>query len=256
MSISALIRISISARRTAAVRRGTLLLGTVFGAALFPLLAGCEAEQRSGATAAEPAAAPTAAVPEQGEGVVLFVGTSLTAGYGLGEEQAYPALVQEKIDSAGLQYRVINAGLSGETSAGARRRLDWLLRQPFDVLVLETGANDMLRGQDPDSTRANIEAIVEQVRATRADARIVLAGMLAMPNLGREYGGRFERIYPEVARDLDLVLIPFLLEDVAAQPELNLPDGVHPNEQGQRRVAETVWEVLEPVLREEAMAVR
>jgi acyl-CoA thioesterase I len=227
-----------------------------FGILFLLLLAGCETEQRSGTTAAEPATAAPAAVAEHGEGVVLFVGTSLTAGYGLGEDQAYPALIQEKIDAAGLPYRVINAGVSGETSAGARRRLDWLLRQPFDVLVLETGANDMLRGQNPDSTRANIEAIVEQVRAARPDTRIVLAGMLAMPNLGREFGQRFERIYPEVAREQDLELVPFLLQDVAAQPELNLPDGIHPNEAGQRRLAETVWEVLEPVLREEAVAAR
>jgi len=222
-------------------------------------LAGCDAEQRSAAPAGEPTersvpATGAAAPSVNGDGVVLFVGTSLTAGFGLPEDQAYPALIQERIDSAGLPFRVVNAGVSGETSAGALRRIEWLLRQPFDVLVLETGANDMLRGQDPDSTRANIRSIVERVREARPGAGIVLAGMLAMPNLGREYGERFERIYPEVAREEDLPLVPFLLDDVAARPELNLPDGIHPNEEGQRRVATTVWEVLEPVLRAAASA--
>jgi acyl-CoA thioesterase I len=216
------------------------------------MLAACGGEQRSGVVLQEPAASPAAAAEEEREGIVLFVGTSLTAGLGLDEEQSYPALVQQKIDSVGLPFRTINAGLSGETSAGALRRLDWLLRQPFDVLVLETGANDMLRGQNPDSTRANLRAIVQRVRDQRPDARIVLAGMLAMPNLGQQFRTDFERIYPELARDEDLALIPFLLEDVAAQPEMNLPDGIHPNEAGQRRVAATVWQVLEPVLREEA----
>jgi acyl-CoA thioesterase I len=222
--------------------------------ALALVLAGCDAEQRSAASVAEPpdgrAPATAGSTPSLDEGgVVLFVGTSLTAGFGLPEDQAYPALIQERIDSAGLPFRVVNAGVSGETSAGALRRIDWLLRQPFDVLVLETGANDMLRGQDPDSTRANIRSIVERVREARPDAGIVLAGMLAMPNLGRDYGERFERIYPELAREEDVPLVPFLLDDVAARPELNLPDGIHPNEEGQRRVASTVWEVLEPVLR-------
>jgi acyl-CoA thioesterase I len=243
-------------------RRGErrALLCTPLMLAGFLSLAACDAAQPSGETAAQPSAPPAAAtaatVRERAaeEGVVLFVGTSLTAGYGLAEEQAFPARVQEKIDSAGLPYRVINAGVSGETSAGALRRLDWLLRQPFEVLVLETGANDMLRGQDPDSTRATIETIVARVRARQPEATIVLAGMLALPNLGREYRERFESIYPELARQKDLTLIPFLLEDVAAEPELNLADGIHPNEAGQRRVAETVWTAIAPIL--EARAAR
>lgn len=183
---------------------------------------------------------------------VLFLGTSLTAGLGVDPEDAYPALVEARIDSAGLPFRVVNAGSSGETSAGALRRLDWILRQPFDVLVLETGANDMLRGADPDSTRANLRRIVERVRAERPDTRIVLAGMMALPNLGREYGEEFQAVYPELAREYGLPLVPFLLEGVGGVPEMNLPDGVHPNEEGHRRVAQTVWATLEPVLREEA----
>lgn len=180
---------------------------------------------------------------------MLFLGTSLTAGYGLAPEQAYPALIQEKIDSARLPYRVINAGVSGETSAGALRRVDWLLRQPFGVLVLETGANDMLRGADLDSTRANIQAIVDRVRAARPEASIVLVGMMAPPNLGNRYTNAFRRIYPEIAERNDLPLVPFLLEGVGGVAEYNLADGIHPNREGQRRLAENVWEVLEEELR-------
>jgi acyl-CoA thioesterase-1 len=182
--------------------------------------------------------------------VVLFVGTSLTAGYGLAPEQAYPALIQQKIDSAGLDYRVVNAGVSGETSAGALRRMPWLLKQPFDVFVLETGANDMLRGTELDSTRANIQAIIDQAKAARPDARIVLVGMLAPPNLGPEYTAKFRSLYPELARKNHLVLVPFLLEGVAGVRDLNQPDGIHPNARGEKILAETVWKTLAPVLEE------
>jgi acyl-CoA thioesterase-1 len=221
---------------------------------LATMIIGCEpaernAVERAAAPAVEPAPAADAAA---GDATVLFLGTSLTAGYGLPPEQGYPARIQEKIDSAGLPFHVINAGVSGETSAGARRRIDWLLRQPFDVLVLETGANDMLRGSDLDSTRANIQAIVDRVHAERPQAHIVLAGMLAPPNLGREYANRFRDLYPAVAVANDLPLIPFLLEDVGGVPALNQADGIHPNARGQRIVAENVWEVLEPELREVA----
>lgn len=183
------------------------------------------------------------------EGIVLFVGTSLTAGYGLPPEQAFPALIDARLRDAGLPFRAVNAGVSGETSSGALRRVDWLLEQPFDLFVLETGANDMLRGTDPAVAEENIQAIVDRVRERRPEATILLAGMLAMPNLGREYGQRFEAIYPRIAERNGLVLIPFLLDGVAAERSLNLPDGVHPNAAGQRIVAENVWEVLEPVLR-------
>ena len=185
------------------------------------------------------------------ERVVLFLGTSLTAGYGLPVEQSYPTLIQAKLDSAGLPYRVVNAGVSGETSAGALRRVDWLLQQPFEVIVLETGSNDMLRGTDPAETEANLQAIVERVRQRRPDARILLVGMLAAPNLGPEYVARFEAIYPRIAERNELTLLPFLLEGVAGVPRLNQADGIHPNAQGQRIVAETVWEALAPVLQRE-----
>lgn len=225
--------------------------------ALVVLMIGCDDGQRNASTAAVDAAggpsvgSSAATVPAAGEGTVLFVGTSLTAGLGVAEEQAYPSLIEEKIDSAGLPFRVVNAGVSGETSAGALSRIDWVLRQPFDILVLETGANDMLRGQPPQAVEENIQTIIDRVREVRPEARIVLAGMMAAPNLGPRYVREFESIYPRIAQRNDLVLIPFLLEGVAAVPELNQGDGIHPNPAGHHVVAEHVWEALEGVLREE-----
>jgi acyl-CoA thioesterase-1 len=179
---------------------------------------------------------------------VLFLGTSLTAGMGLSSDEAYPALIQTKIDSAGLEFRVVNAGVSGETSAGGLRRIDWLLRQPVAVLVLELGANDMLRGQDIPAMRANLQEIIDRTRAAHPQARIVLAGMKAAPNLGETYGGEFGAVFPELAEANGAALIPFLLEGVAGLPELNQPDGNHPTAEGQAIVAANVWRVLEPVL--------
>lgn len=185
----------------------------------------------------------------------MFLGTSLTDGYGLEREDAYPALIQQKIDSAGLPWEVVNAGLSGEKSAGALQRVrSWLIRQPFDVLVIETGANDMLTGADLDTMRVNIQGIIDTVRAARPRATIVLAGMLAAPNLGPRYVEQFNTTYPELARENGLTFIPFLLEGVAAQPDLNLADGIHPNERGHQRVAANVWKTLAPVLRQPAGA--
>ncbi|HEX8907472.1 MAG TPA: arylesterase, partial [Longimicrobiaceae bacterium] len=161
---------------------------------------------------------------------------------------AYPALIQRKADSAGLAVRVENAGLSGETSAGALRRVDWLLRGPVDVLVLETGANDGLRGLDVDTTRHNIERIIARVRSLRPNARVFLVQMEAPPNLGTKYTGEFRAMFPEVARATGATLLPFLLEGVAGEPSLNQPDGIHPNEEGARRVAANVWRGLAPAL--------
>jgi acyl-CoA thioesterase-1 len=182
--------------------------------------------------------------------VVLFLGTSLTAGQGLDPEEAYPALIQEKIDAAGLGYRVVNAGVGGDTSKDALSRLDWLLRQRVDVLVLETGANDALRGQDPAATRENIRAILEGARAHRPAPRLVLVGMEAPRNLGPDYVRRFRAIYPELARESGAVLVPFLLDGVGGVESLNQADGIHPTAAGHVRLAENVWRVLEPVLRQ------
>jgi acyl-CoA thioesterase-1 len=179
----------------------------------------------------------------------LFVGTSLTAGYGLDDpELAYPGLIQKKLEAEGLRYRVVNAGVSGETSAGALQRIDWLLRQPVAVLVLETGANDGLRGQDPELTRANIRKLLERARAQRPQPKLLLVGMRTLTNYGKDYGRRFESIYPELAKESGAVLVPFLLEGVGGVPGLNQPDGVHPTAEGQRRMADTVWAVLRPLL--------
>lgn len=205
---------------------------------------------RDTTASAAPAAPAASAVPAAVPAVpaVVFLGTSLTAGYGLDEDQAYPALIQQRIDSLGLPFRVVNAGVNGETSAGGLRRIDWLLRQPVAVLVLELGANDGLRGQDVEAMRANLQAIIERTREAHPDAAIIVAGMESPPNMGRAYTGAFRAVFPEIARANDATLIPFLLEDVAAVPELNQTDGIHPTAEGQRIVAETVWRYLAPVL--------
>jgi acyl-CoA thioesterase-1 len=179
---------------------------------------------------------------------VLFLGTSLTAGLGLDPQEAYPAIIQHKIDEAGLRHLVVNAGVSGETSAGARQRIDWLLRRRVAVLVVETGANDGLRGQDPDATRANLQAICDRSRAQSPPPKLVLAAMEALPNYGAEYRRRFRAIYAELARSCGAVLVPFLLDGVAGHPDLNQADGIHPTAEGQKRVAENVWKALGPVL--------
>ena len=189
-------------------------------------------------------------MPSATRPAILFLGTSLTAGYGIDPQQAYPALIQQKIDSTGLDYRVINAGLSGETSAGALRRADWLFQQPISVLVLETGANDGLRGLPPDSLRANIQAILDRAQRLHPRPRIVLVGMRVPPNYGRVYSQQFEAVYPQLAKANGAVLVPFLLEGVGGVRALNQADGVHPTAAGQRKMAETVWRVLEPVLRQ------
>jgi acyl-CoA thioesterase I len=213
------------------------------GAALLAALAGCGGGDTPKSVDSSPAAAPAA--PQ-----ILVVGTSLTAGLGLDPSEAYPAVLQQKIDSAGLEYRVVNRGVSGETSAGARQRVDWLMRQPVAVLILETGANDGLRGLDPDSVRANIEAIVRRARQQRPPPGILLLGMEAPPNLGAEYTTRFRSVYREAAADLAVPLVPFLLEGVGGVDSLNQADGIHPTAEGQRRVADMVWVALRPLLKE------
>jgi acyl-CoA thioesterase-1 len=181
---------------------------------------------------------------------IVFLGTSLTAGLGLDPDQAYPALLQRKIDSAGLGYRVVNAGVSGETSAGARQRIDWLLREPVAVLVIETGANDGLRGLPPDSLRANIQAILSRAQRVQPAPELVLVGMRVPPNYGRTYSQQFQSVYSDLARTNGAELVPFLLEGVGGVATLNQADGIHPTAEGQRKMAETVWRVLQKVLKE------
>lgn len=194
------------------------------------------------------ASAPAPAADERP--VVLFLGTSLTAGYGLPSEEAFPALVQQRIDARSLSYDVVNAGVSGDTSAGGLRRLDWLLQRPIAVLVLELGANDMLRGLDVDALESNLRTILERTREAHPGARFVISGMQAAPNLGAGYARAFDGVYPRLARDYDATLIPFLLDGVAAVRRLNQPDGIHPTAEGHRILAETVWGALEPLLRD------
>jgi acyl-CoA thioesterase-1 len=215
-------------------------------------LAGCrESRVEGGAPGAEAGSADTtraiATVPAA-ERTILFIGTSLTAGLGVEPDQAWPALIQRKIDSAGLDYRVVNAGVSGETSAGALRRLDWLMRSPAAVVVIETGANDGLRGQDPDSIKANIQQIVDGIKQRQPQAKILLVGMNTMRNLGRDYVSRFEAIYPELARTNNVPLVPSLLAGVGGIDSLNQPDGIHPTPAGHAIMAATVWRTLQPLL--------
>lgn len=200
---------------------------------------------RSDPPPVEPSAAPPAAAERP---AIVFLGTSLTAGYGLPESEAYPALIQKRLDAAGLDYRVVNAGVSGDTSAGGLRRLDWLLRLPIAVLVLELGANDMLRGQPPEALEANLVAILERTRAAHAGVRFLVAGMRAAPNLGRDYAQAFDATYPRLVERFDAAFVPFLLEDVAARPELNQADGIHPTAEGHALIAQRVWTALQPVL--------
>ncbi len=182
--------------------------------------------------------------------MVLFLGDSLAAGYGLQASQAFPSLIQQKIDALNWNFKVINAGLSGDTSAGGLRRIDWLLRGHVDVLVLELGGNDGLRGIDLASTRSNLQGIIDKVKAKNPRVKIVIAGMMVPPNLGQDYTRRFQQMYPDLARANQATLIPFLLEGVAGDTKLNLPDGIHPTAEGHKLVSETVWKYLRPVLQE------
>lgn len=230
--------------------KGALLAGlAAAGVALAACRGGARPEPSPRvAPSVTPGVAAVLVAPADARLVVLFVGTSLTAGLGLDPGEAYPALVQRKIDAAGLRYRVVNAGVSGETSAGARRRMGWLMRQPVAVLVVETGANDGLRGQDPEATRENIQAILDEARRQQPPPKLVLAAMEALPNYGEEYRRRFRAIYPELAKANGAALVPFLLDGVAGEAKLNQPDGVHPTAEGQKVVAENVWRVLRPLL--------
>ena len=180
--------------------------------------------------------------------IILFFGTSLTAGMGLDIKDAFPAIIQRKLDSLNSNYTVINAGLSGETTASGKNRLDWVLQQQVDIFVLELGANDGLRGIPLEETRNNLQTIIDMVRAKNPDTKIVLAGMQLPPNLGQDYTGDFKEIFPKLAEENDLALIPFLLEDVGGNPELNQPDGIHPTEEGHQIMAEHVWEVIMPMV--------
>lgn len=197
----------------------------------------------------ETAKVQTAITPEDERAkTILFFGNSLTAGMGLSPEEAFPALIQLMIDSLELGYTVVNAGLSGETTASGKSRLNWVLNQKVDVFVLELGANDGLRGIPLDETRANLQVIIDMVWAKNSETKIVLAGMQIPPNMGQEYTNGFKTIFPNLAEKNNITLIPFLLDKVAGMPELNQPDGIHPTVEGHKILASNVWVVLEGVL--------
>jgi acyl-CoA thioesterase-1 len=193
-------------------------------------------------TALNPAPAPVV------EKTLVVLGDSLSAGFGVDPAEAWPARIQEKIRAARLPWKLVNAGVSGDTSAGGLRRLDWILRRPLEALLIELGGNDGLRGLPLAATRTNLQAVIDRTRAKYPQVRIVIAGMKMPDNLGEAYTRQFEGLFRDLAEKHRLVLIPFLLDGVGGRPELNLPDQIHPNAEGHRRVATNVWNVLQPVL--------
>ncbi|WP_020403259.1 arylesterase [Gracilimonas tropica] len=179
---------------------------------------------------------------------ILFFGDSITAGLGVDKSKAFPALIQNKIDSAGINYEVINGGLSGETSAGGLRRIDWVLQREIDIMILELGGNDGLRGIDLADTRQNLQQIINKVQTKYPDVRIILAGMQVPPNLGQEYTREFQQIYPDLAEENGLPLIPGILDKLGGNEALMQSDGIHPTVEGHKVIANNIWQTLEPML--------
>ncbi len=179
---------------------------------------------------------------------ILFFGDSITAGYGLDLEQAFPAIIEDIADADGYNVEAVNAGVSGETSAGGVRRIDWVLQRPFDIFVLELGGNDALRGVEPENTKENLQRIIDKVSENRPESVIVLAGMEAPPNMGEDYILEFRQVFRDLAENNEVIFIPFILEGVAGEPDLNQADGVHPTAEGHRIIASHVWPYLEPLL--------
>ena len=185
---------------------------------------------------------------QDGEKTIIFYGDSLTAGYGLDPESAFPAIIEEKLDNEGKNYRVVNAGVSGETSSGGLTRINWVLNQPVDIFILELGANDGLRGIPTDATIENLQGIIDKVYQKNPDCSIIIAGMMVPPNMGPDYSNKFASIFSSLSEKNNTALIPFLLAGVAGDPDLNLADGIHPNVEGHKIVAENIMEVLGPLL--------
>jgi acyl-CoA thioesterase I len=179
---------------------------------------------------------------------IVFFGNSLTAGYGLTTSEAFPALIQQRIDSLKLPYTVVNAGVSGETTAGGNTRIDWVLKQPLDIFVLELGGNDGLRGIPVSETRKNLQSIINKVKLKYPQAKILLTGMQIPPNMGQQFSQQFRNVYPALAKENNITLIPFLLEGVGGEVKLNQQDGIHPTAEGHRIVAENVWNQLQTIL--------
>lgn len=221
-------------------------------ASAFLLLVQCDSSPKTkvGQEKAEAPKEETQKPKDAARKVVLFFGNSLTAAYGLDPSEGFTGLLQQRLDSLHWPVEVVNAGVTGETTATGRNRVDWVIeRQHVDVFVLELGANDGLRGIPVEETERNLKAMISKVREHYPDVEIVLAGMMVPPNMGEEYSGKFQAVFPRVAEEEDVHLIPFLLEGVAGEAELNLEDGIHPNKKGHRIVAENIWTTLRPVLK-------
>ena len=213
-------------------------------------MAGCGDRAKSSNNDQTQAATETAKTDSASKKIVLFFGDSLTAGYGLDDPaDAFPGVISRRVDSLKLRYKVINAGLSGETTAGGNGRIDWLLKEKIDVFVLELGANDGLRGIPVSETAKNLQSIVDKVKAKYPDAKLVLLGMQVPPNMGADYTGKFKNIFPDLAKKNNMALVPFLLQGVGGVPSLNQGDGIHPTAQGAKIVANSVWAVLQDELK-------
>ena len=223
----------------------------ILGSALLAFGLACgPGDSRDAAQTLDAGGARETSAPADTRAAIVFLGTSLTAGLGLTEDQAFPALIQDTLDALGIPLRVVNSGVSGETTAGGLRRIGWLVRQPVSVLVVELGANDGLRGLDVDAMRSNLQTIIDRTKAAHPDARIVLLGMQAPPNLGGRYTQAFSKVFSDLAATNGTALVPFLLEGVAGVPELNQTDGIHPTAGGHELLARTVWRVLERIVRQ------
>jgi acyl-CoA thioesterase I len=221
------------------------ILLVVFGLFIIILISCSNKASNSGEKAKQSAADSTTTTKAK---TILFFGNSLTAGYGLDPSQAFPALIQQKVDSLHLPYKVVNAGVSGETSSGGNSRIDWILKQPVDVFVLELGANDGLRGIPVAETKKNLQSIIDKVKAKYPHVKLVLAGMQVPPNMGQNYARSFQSIYSELAQANNMALIPFLLQGVGGEAKLNQEDGIHPTVEGHQIVAANVWQVMKAVL--------
>lgn len=189
----------------------------------------------------------TAPAPSEKKNIVFF-GNSLTAGYGLDLTEAFPAVIQQKLDSLNYPYKVVNAGLSGETTAGGKSRIDWILQQPVHIFVLELGGNDGLRGIALKETSQNLQAIIDKVKGKYPDVKILLTGMRIPPNMGKKYADEFQQLYKTLADKNNIAFLPFLLEGVGGEEKLNQADGIHPTAEGQKMVANNVWEVLKGMI--------
>lgn len=223
-----------------------LRLGVIYF--LMPFLLNCSNGTNSSKDSQEQETTQQQAKPSERVKTILFFGNSLTAGYGLDPSESFPSIIQQKIDSADFNYKTVNAGVSGETSAGGNARIDWILKQPVDVFVLELGANDGLRGVPVYETRKNLQAIIDKVKKKYPNAKLVLAGMQVPPNMGEEYSLKFRNLFPELAKKNNMTLIPFLLTGVGGVRELNQRDGIHPTAAGAKIVAQNVWSVIAPIL--------